>query len=1100
MQWLQHSQKKYCELCNYSFVFHKRYTHSMPDGTLPVWLYTRYLLWRGVQLVGYLLRLAFVLFAWLLLVPYTTYRVWCMYFNVGDRVADLVLGTEIFQPPTSSGRGWPAVPITLSPSRLAHAAWNIGERLFDELTEHWLHSVIVTGAVILSFAAVFLLREWVAHNIPEPQAELEDDAPPADDPARDRIRAAALAAAQARAENMLAADPAQMIFDDMARTALAQRDNDAPMPNLPNYAATQQEFANLFPWDAMRNAPVGAQDDDGWEDEEDDTPQDDDWIDESESEGEAPLLPAAPAPPPPPPPPGDEEDEEDEMGWDDPENADHFAEDIEGVLEAIGLHGPLVAFFQTLLLLQALAVSVISIFVAIPYCVGRLLGFRVLDIVLLPVDLLRTVTDPVFEFVLSHLAAPLAPLARLAEPGQAAAAAEASGGLWDALRSTHLGPVARAIQEVAWKAVGLAYGLQAHTRGTALWERALCVALGHGYAFLILAAEAHAGHFLHGTPVSWAQYVLKQYLRVAKVLLFSVIDLLLFPLFCGILLEWCLFPLFPGASFARLAGDFAAAPFTATFCRWTSGTVYMFHFAQFLSAIRSVVRPGVMCWMRDASDPDFHPIKEILETNSLLQLRRIGDSVIMYGAVLVLVLGATLRVLNLVPGLFPLYWHPMQPVLHVPLDLLLVHFGLRLSVKRTRLSQNARKAFKRWWVWAAKCLRLSAFLMGDEQPDEMGTVEGRTWLEALRTYVLQQPGAEHDLRFVHGGGYARVPADDHPAPDAPLVIATDVEGTPIDDEARTALAKQEASIAKMKDKAAYSIVYLPGPLRPRVLVLLVLLWLSSAAVSAVGFVAPLLIGRSLAYVGGMGGMHDVYAVFLGVVVLVLGTLVRHCALELTPRRLAVEEHVAACVRNVSRVAYVLGAYAGLVPLLTGLVLHQYVVPVQNVTTDGVPQLNVLHAWALGVMALHTALLFILMVRPDDYPLLWDVYDFLQHGRIWRVPIRPTARTALLPMLAVLIPSLVLPYLVALGSVAIAGDWDAPAAVHQLHLRYANWSVLLGTLLFALGAIVPHRLDFWTSVLRDELFLESTQLCNYDEQDEKRTHQNYGPLPDRIVRG
>ena len=234
MQWLQHSQKKYCELCNYSFVFHKRYTHSMPDGTLPVWLYTRYLLWRGVQLAGYLLRLAFVLFAWLLLVPYTTYRVWCMYFNVGDRVADLVLGTEIFQPPTSSGRGWPAVPITLSPSRLAHAAWNIGERLFDELTEHWLHSVIVTGTVILSFAAVFLLREWVAHNIPEPQAELEDDAPPADDPARDRIRAAALAAAQARAENMLAADPAQLIFDDMARTALAQRDTDAPMPNLPN--------------------------------------------------------------------------------------------------------------------------------------------------------------------------------------------------------------------------------------------------------------------------------------------------------------------------------------------------------------------------------------------------------------------------------------------------------------------------------------------------------------------------------------------------------------------------------------------------------------------------------------------------------------------------------------------------------------------------------------------------------------------------------------------------------------------------------------------------------------------------------------------------
>ncbi|WFC95437.1 RING-type E3 ubiquitin transferase [Malassezia brasiliensis] len=1104
VQWLQHSQKTYCELCNYSFVFHKRYTHSMPPGTLPVWLYVRYIAWRATQTVTYVVRAAVVVFAWLLLVPYTTYRVWRMYFNVGDRIADAMLGTHIFRGSADAAHAapWPALVWT-SPHALLASLVALARRVFDELTETWLKSIIVTGSVVLSFVAVLLLREWVVHNVPEAPAPPEDDAPaPAEDAARERMRIAALATAQARAEHMLAADPAQMAYDDLARAALLQAPHaGAPVvePGAPRPAPAG--------WGAVPDA-----DEDEWTDDEpagapDAVGADDEWVDETDSEAShdadhahdlaahldahAVLPPAVRE---------FDEEEDDEFGWDDVDGGDHFAEDIESVLEAVGLLGPFVNFLQTLALVQALAVSVITVFVAIPYCAGRLLGFRVLDLVLLPAQALRRVTDPVFEAVLAVVLAPVRwawPAALEARTVPAAAPAAAFDAPALGVRATYVAPAARYVQALVARGIQMALGLQAHTRGVAAWERVLCVVLGHAYALLLLAAEAYGGALVHGVPMPWAKHVLKQYLLMAKVFAFSVIDLVLFPLFCGVLLEWCLFPLFPGASFRALAGDARAAPFTFTFTRWTSGTVYMFHFAQMLSAIRSVVRPGVMCWMRDAADPDFHPIREIVETRTPLQLRRIWDSVLMYGAVLVLVIGLGLRAAcAALPGVLPLHWHPQRPVLHVPIDLILVHFGLRVAVKRTRLAHHAHRAFRAWWIAASKRLRLSAFLMGDEQPGERGFVPA-TWVDRVRHFVVPRTHPEHDPRFVHNGGYARVPADDHPAPDAQLIIPTNAAGIPIDAAAQAAFEAQQRAIVQMKERAAYTIVYLPPHLYGRIVALIVMLWLSCAVVSVAAFVTPLVVGRTIASLCGRHGMHDVYAIMLGLMALVAATLVRHCVTQL---RLPGERRLAKGAAATARVAYVLLAFGTLVPFLVGLVAHQYVVPTQR-TIDGVPQLNVFHAWALGVVAMNCALLVILTVFPDDYPMLWDAYDFLHHGRIWRINVAHATRYALLPMLATLLLALVAPYLVATAALVLGGKLGAPADVQQRILRLANAAVLLVALGVVAARALPSRLGIWTDVLRDELFLESTELCNYNEADEKLAPRDgYGPLPDRLVRG
>lgn len=1082
VQWLQHSQKNYCELCNYTFVFHKQYTNSMPDGILPIWLYSRYVGWRLAQVATYLVRTVVVGCSWLLLVPYFNAHVWRWCFTFGDRVSDFLMGVKTEHDPPVQSVPWPAWPSLWNGAEVRVASRALGRRLVREFTEGWVHSMLVTGGLLLTFIAVFLLREWVAQHFHEIQEEPEEVAEP-EDPARAQRRAAALAAAHVRAEHMMAADPDQVAMQDIVRAALGQQGLPPPReaPRQPLVAPPEPEL-----------------DDDAWVDQElaPRPARDDEWVDESDDDVvvERPPLPNHVPLRPAPDVPLDDRDEDEE--WDDREEAEHFAEDMEGMLEAVGLHGPFIVFFQSLVLVQGLAIATTVVFVALPYILGRMIGLRAFDLVLLPLHSLSRATDPVLEWLVARLAS----VGRLVLPSslsmpRIAAAASSEPGSW-----AFLAPAVHVAHKYAHTLSVWGMQAQGYVRSPQPWARVVCVGLGHLYLLLILVIEAYAGAFLHNVRMEWTADFLKQYLLIAKVLFFSVVDLLCFPLMCGVLLDWCFFPLFPGASLGQMVAGWKAAPFTYMFCRWTFGTVYMFHFAQFLSAIRSVVRPGVMCWMRDATDPDFHPIREILETRSGLQLRRIGDSVLIYGVVACLVFGAGLRAVYFaLPGVLPLVWKPSQPRLQVPLDLLVVHFGLHIAVKRTRLTFHARRAFRQWWIWAAKRVRLSAFLMGDHQLDEQGYVPG-PWTSQLRTWLRATPGLESHPEFVHTGGYARVPADDHPPRKTALVIATTAEGVPVDDEAVEALNKQEAALATMTEKAAYTIVYIPPHLRRRVVALLGLLWVSCSLVVVGALIGPLLLGRGMLRVVGGQGVHDVYAIGLGYVAVTLGVFAKHGYSAWQTSHGALGPRLAQSARLAGRVVYVLGAFSGVVPLLFGMVLYQYLIPVQMWTSEGIPTLPIVHTWALGLISLHCALLTVLLVRPDDFPQLWDAYDVLQHGRLWRIPAGVATQTTLLPVLQVLVPALLLPYFVAALALAARGELGAPAEVHQHYLRLANVAVLVMALGGALRRWVLSRLDTWTGVLRDELFLDSTELCNYDPYDAKRAEGHYGPRPERVVRG
>lgn len=1029
MQWLQHSQKKYCELCQYPFVFHKRYTHEMPQGTLPVWLYVRYVGWQAYRALQFAVRLAAVLVCWLLLVPYATRRIWRAYLQTGDWVAEMILRRRVAVLPDEAA---PALVVRPTESRLgalSRWAWAV-------LTRQWLTGAVLTVSLGLVFVSLFFMRDELTQAVNGRWDEAPAEAPPADaerDRAMERLRAAALNAAQARAEQMLAT-----------------------------------EVPEIEP------APVAADDDDAWTD-------DDEPVAPVQA-GAAPAAPAAPLPPPPPPvldaaPPvldDDVDERDDEEEWD---NGEHMAEDLDGMLHAVGLRGTWIELLQNLFVLETIVLLIMSLCVMVPYTVGRVLGLRFYDTLLLPAKALRVFTDPLFEGLIHGMGRMVSTSFEAAAPAPAAPAPAPGSG-------------------IVHRLVSVGARLDAVTRGGHPLQRTLCVLLGHAYMAGVLQLEARFGPWVHGGSTRSVAKLAQYYLLTLKVFFFSAMDLLVFPVLCGVLIDWCTLPLFPGASLAQLGAQAAAMPLPFVFVRWASGTVYMFFFSQLLSAVRTAVRPGVVYFLGDASDPDFSPLRDILQHRTATQLVKLTHSVGIYSAFAACTLGLGLRVLLVVPGLLPLVWQPHAPRTVVPVELLLVHFGLRVSLKRARCAHHARRLFRQWWIWVARRLRMSAYLMGDEQLLERGHYVYASWADWARSWV--QPVS---ASFVPDGGFMRVPADDRPASKCAVLIPTDAQGEPVDAHARAKLDEQLAALARMKDRAPYTIVYMPPRWRLRLVAALGLF----AALCLCGVLAalgvPLAIGRGLAVWGRWPPMHDAYTVLHGYLVLAGLAAVAQGVAAVRPAQRAWPAYVAdmqSLARACGRFAFHLGMFGGLVPTLVGLVLLQYLWPSGDPTA--IPTFSVWFAWCTGALVLNTALLLALSIVPDDVPLLWDVYDHMQAGRLWRVPVGPAARHALRPTVVSLLALLAAPYVTAALFCGLTADWHAPIARQRLYVRWGHYTVLGGLAMYALERYVLHRLGEWTHVLRDELFLESTELVNYGGQAPDALPPDMGVLPDSVVRG
>ncbi|KAG8416398.1 hypothetical protein J3458_006987 [Metarhizium acridum] len=391
---------------------------------------------------------------------------------------------------------------------------------------------------------------------------------------------------------------------------------------------------------------------------------------------------------------------------------------------------------------------------------------------------------------------------------------------------------------------------------------------------------------------------------IMKVILIISIEMLVFPLYCGLLLDGALLPLFEDTTFNSRILFTCNYPLTSIFVHWFVGTGYMFHFALFVSMCRKIMRPGVLYFIRDPDDPEFHPVRDVLERNLTTQLRKILFSAFVYGALVIVCLGGVVWGLYYtMPGVLPIHYSSNEPVLEFPVDLLFYNFLMPLAVKFFKPSDGLHTMYTWWFRKCARGLRLTYFLFGERRIDEEGilhlspelkgqvpphksllleldennAVIPKTWRDTFEGGDAKpnpsiSKGEMKEMRHkkIHlvktgqlekSGRFVRAPASDRvKIPKGQQVFLK------VSERNRR---KDGKSDNDMYASPQYQLVYVPPNFRARLFLFILFIWLF-AAVTGVGFtIVPLVLGRAMfkMLIPAHIRTNDIYAFSIGIYIL-----------------------------------------------------------------------------------------------------------------------------------------------------------------------------------------------------------------------------------------
>ncbi|KAF6839288.1 e3 ubiquitin-protein ligase march6 [Colletotrichum musicola] len=402
--------------------------------------------------------------------------------------------------------------------------------------------------------------------------------------------------------------------------------------------------------------------------------------------------------------------------------------------------------------------------------------------------------------------------------------------------------------------------------------------------------------------------LLNQASGVMKVILIISIEMLIFPLYCGLLLDAALLPLFEDTTLKSRVAFTINYPMTSIFVHWFVGTGYMFHFALFVSMCRKIMRKGVLYFIRDPDDPEFHPVRDVLERNVMTQLRKILFSAFVYGALVIVCLGGVVWGLSLaLPNVLPIHYSSNEPVLEFPIDLLFYNFAMPLAVKFFKPSDGLHAMYTWWFRKCARGLRLTWFLFGERRIDEEGILafrpgseeEALPWWRRLFLEVNKQnkvvPKTWEDTfeggtakptstigndqlmilslkksrlvdsgQLIEDGQFVRTPASDQVKIPKGRRVFMDVS------EANTRLdGKEDSPDTDLYSTDQYQLVYIPPHFRVRVFLFIMFIWIF-AAVTGVSFtIVPLVFGRKMfkVIIPAHIRTNDIYAFSIGIYIL-----------------------------------------------------------------------------------------------------------------------------------------------------------------------------------------------------------------------------------------
>ncbi|KAF2631829.1 hypothetical protein BU25DRAFT_407465 [Macroventuria anomochaeta] len=891
------------------------------------------------------------------------------------------------------------------------------------------------------------------------------------------------------------------------------------------------------------------------------------------------------------------------------------AEDLEGILELIGMQGPLVGLFQNALFSAVLISATLACAVWLPYLWGKVvilfMGSPISLFVKLPLQVITTVTDLLVDFTLvvaagfaywvcrftstiiklatkgegsdylgqslRSLSVPAASITRNAadrimkaihasslssSPGYFKLSINSHAALRSLQNSTSFalnqtshafGSVLEEAQSesafgLLWKAIGRAgsgVGDLVHKGSSLLawlwtsksYKITLDMDLGAtedptsalehwtandrliavlaGYTFFAMAG---AVYLRRGTPLSSSQQgqkieriisdILQQAGGVLKVILIISIEMLAFPLYCGLLLDLAMLPLFKNATLYSRWQFACGSPWTAGFVHWFIGTCYMFHFALFVSMCRKIMRKGVLYFIRDPDDPTFHPVRDVLERSVTTQLRKIAFSALVYGALVIVCLGGVVWTLSHVTyGVLPIHWTSEAPSLEFPLDLLFYNFLTPVIIKAYKPGEGLHAVCTWWFKKCASALRLSHFLFNERVEEEEGHHVNSTWFGWLigrkGDINTSQNGKEDgktdgdgivDAYFVPDGRYVRAPASDQCRVPKRQAVFVDVDKDNVRKDGNTDAGVHNSDLVQM--------VYIPPWFRLRIACFVVTIWIFMGVSGISVTIIPLMFGRYLfsLFLPSTVEMNDIHAFSLGVYTLGSAAYSGYQLYKLVASLnrpnvspLAQLRSVAATASRVSltvfRFSYVWLSLIFAIPLLCAVLIELYfLMPLHAWMGPSEPHVvHLIQDWTLGFLYSRFAARLIFANRNTRPAQAFT--QVVQRGYLY-----PNAKIAtrcfILPALVLFAIAVAVPASLAWSTSHTLYRGASEATKNQVW-RYSFPAVGLSIALMLAGRVLARIVTRWRLVVRDEVYLIGERLHNFGEKKAPQARQDVG---------
>ncbi|KAH9281683.1 E3 ubiquitin-protein ligase MARCH6 [Echinococcus granulosus] len=248
--------------------------------------------------------------------------------------------------------------------------------------------------------------------------------------------------------------------------------------------------------------------------------------------------------------------------------------------------------------------------------------------------------------------------------------------------------------------------------------------------YIVMATLLIISHYVFKAiclPRSASYYAGLCYIYI-KVPIIAFAELGIFTAFCGLWIDACSLGMF-NASVAQRLRAFNYAPVVFSFIHWTMGLMYLFYVSSLFIIIRDVIRPGVLWFLPDFTDPDYRPVQDMISLPVTTYIQRLVVNLSLTGIIVILSIWLpTLITQKLLPGFLPFqmslaYDSPVDYSVEIIILQIVMPFLLdgQFKVFLSALLRN-------WCAGAAWMLGLRSYLLGDvafKPSDEIVMADGR---------------------------------------------------------------------------------------------------------------------------------------------------------------------------------------------------------------------------------------------------------------------------------------------------------------------------------------------------------------------------------------